>query len=114
MADVTALRYTLHMKAMLEDMGLPQGAVRIHVDAMNAIRYCTDEKISQRNHHIGVRYHRMRHHVKVGDVEVVFCRTVDMLADTATKNAAEEQFKDVIDTVMHDFGADACQVETKK
>ena len=42
------------------------------------------------------------------------CRTVDMLADTATKNAAEEQFKGVIDTVMHDFGADACQVETKK
>ena len=114
MAAVTALRYTLHMKAMLEDMGLPQGAVRIHVDAMNAIRYCTEEKISQRNHHIGVRYHRMRHHVKVGDVEVVFCRTVDMLADTATKNAAEEQFKGVIDTVMHDFGADACQVETAK
>jgi hypothetical protein len=56
----------------------------------------------------------MRHHVKVGDVEVVFCRTVDMLADTATKNAAEEQFKGVIDTVMHDFGADACQVETAK
>ena len=114
MAAVTALRYTLHMKAMLEDMGLPQGAIRIHVDAMNAIRYCTEEKISQRNHHIGVRYHRMRHHVKVGDVEVVFCRTVDMLADTATKNAAEEQFKGVIDTVMHDFGADACQVETAK
>ena len=114
MAAVTALRYTLHMKAMLEDMGLPQGAVRIHVDAMNAIRYCTEEKISQRNHHIGVRYHRMRHHVKVGDVEVIFCRTVDMLADTATKNAAEEQFKGVIDTVMHDFGADACRVETAK
>ena len=111
MAAVTALRYTLHMKAMLEEMGFPQGAVKIHVDAANAIRFCTEEKITKRNHHIGVRYHRMRHHIKVGDVEVVFCRTADMLADTATKNAAEVQFKGVIDAVMNDFGTDACRIE---
>ena len=112
MAAVTALRYTLHMKAMLEEMGFPQGAVKIHVDAANAIRFCTEEKITKRNHHIGVRYHRMRHHIKVADVEVVFCRTADMLADTATKNAAEVQFKGVIDAVMNDFGTDACRIET--
>jgi len=53
----------------------------------------------------------MRHHIKVGDVEVVFCRTADMLADTATKNAAEVQFKGVIDAVMNDFGTDACRIE---
>ena len=111
MAAVTALRYTLHMKAMLEEMGFPQGAVKIHVDAANAIRFCTEEKITKRNHHIGVRHHRMRHHIKVGDVEVVFCRTADMLADTATKNAAEVQFKGVIDAVMNDFGTDACRIE---
>jgi len=52
MAAVTALRYTLHMKAMLEEMGFPQGAVKIHVDAANAIKFCTEEKITKRNHHI--------------------------------------------------------------
>ena len=104
MAGSTALRYTIHLRRLLLSLGHPQGAIEFHLDAENAIRYFQSEKISKRNHHIGTRYERFRHHVTIGDVEIVFCKTENMLADIPTKNATELQFNTVVHGIMTNLG----------
>ena len=99
MAGSTALRYTIHLRRLLSSLGHPQGAIiEFHLDAETAIRTSKfqSEKISKRNHHIGTRYERFRPHVTIGDVEIVFSKTEDMLADIPTKNATELQFNTVV------------------
>ena len=103
-AGVNCLRYTLHLRELLEGMGYPQGVTTIHMDAQNAIRFTLNEKITKRNHHIGVRYHRMQQHVRVGDVKLQFVRSIDQNADLLTKNTAQETFNTLCERVMHSFG----------
>ena len=102
MAAETALRHTLYLKRLLESLGMIQGVVIMHMDAENAIRFCTSEKVSRRNHHIGAKYMRIRYHVD-RDIQLVFVRTTEMLADICTKNAEKEQFERMVSGMMTMF-----------
>ena len=97
-----ALRYTLHLKMLLEAMGRPQGAVRFNIDAENCIRFMKRDKITPRNHHIGTRYMRMRHHVGK-DIDIAFCSTTEMVADLHTKCTEEKQFHELTARIMTSF-----------
>ena len=97
-----ALRYTLHLKMLLEAMGRPQGAVRFNIDAENCIRFMKRDKITPRNHHIGTRYMRMRHHVGK-DIDIAFCSTTEMVADIHTKCTEEKQFHELTNRIMTSF-----------
>ena len=97
-----ALRYTLHLKMLLEAMGRPQGAIRFNIDAENCIRFMKRDKITPRNHHIGTRYMRMRHHVGK-DIDIAFCSTTEMVADIHTKCAEEKQFNELTARIMTSF-----------
>ena len=103
MAGSLALRHVLYLKRLLESMGEPQGVVTMYFDAANAIRFCTKEKVTKRNHHIGTRYMRIRHHVGK-DVELEFVATNAMCADILTKNAQEHQFRTLVATIMTHLG----------
>ena len=103
MAGSVALRHVLYLKRLLESMGEPQGVVTMYFDAANAIRFCTKEKVTKRNHHIGTRYMRIRHHVGK-DVELEFVATNAMCADILTKNAQEHQFRTLVATIMTHLG----------
>ena len=97
-----ALRYTLHLKMLLESMGRPQGAIRFNIDAENCIRFMKRDKITPRNHHIGTRYTRMRHHVGK-DIDIAFCSTTEMVADLQTKCTEEKQFRELTGRIMTSF-----------
>ena len=101
-----ALRYTLHLKMLLESMGRPQGAIRFNIDAENCIRFMKRDKITPRNHHIGTRYTRMRHHVGK-DIDIAFCSTTEMIADLQTKCTEEKQFHDLTRRIMTSFAEGA-------
>jgi hypothetical protein len=105
-AGCNALRHTLWLKRLLESLGFAQGLVRIFFDAENAIRFNTSEKVSKRNHHIGVRYMRVRYHVGQ-DITCEFVKTTDMLADVCTKNAEQAQFERLVAMMMSSFGDEA-------
>ena len=93
---------------LLESMGRPQGAIRFNIDAENCIRFMKRDKITPRNHHIGTRYTRMRHHVGK-DIDIAFCSTTEMIADLQTKctYTEEKQFHDLTRRIMTSFAEGA-------
>ena len=104
-AAATALREALHLRNLLEGMGKKQKTVVIHCDNQNAIRFSESERVTKRNHHIGARYFRLKDERKAGTVDIQFVRTYAQFADLQTKNTETEQFRRLVDTVMHDWRA---------
>ena len=100
MAGCTALRETLYLRRLLESLGQHQSVTEMRFDAMNAIRFNTNEKVTKRNHHIGARYMRLRHHVQVADITAVFIPTDQQLADLGTKNPTLDQFETLRDVLV--------------
>ena len=52
-----------------------------------------------RSKHIDIRYHYSRERVEAGDVEMIYCKTQDMLADSFTKalpGPAYRKFRNII------------------
>ena len=109
-AGSSGLRHTLFIKRLLESLGFRQGLVRFHLDAENAIRFFSNEKVSKRNHHIGARYMRVRYHVG-RDIVLEFVKTTEMVADICTKNAELAQFKHLVAKMMTSFGDGAERME---
>ena len=105
MAGCHALRTALHMHALLEDLGKPQGTIDFCFDAENALRFNRKDKISKRNMHIGVRYWRVRYHVGK-QIRLVYVKTTMMTADIGTKSAKVDQFNGIVKLIMHDFTDD--------
>jgi len=102
MAGCHALRTAIHMHALLEDLGKPQGIIDFCFDAENAIKFNSSDKITPRNMHIGVRYWRVRYHVG-NEIRLVYVHTTMMTADIGTKSAKEDQFIGIVNLMMHDF-----------
>ena len=46
--------------------------------------------------HLKVRYFFIRQHVLLGEIEIVWCKTTQMLADVMTKPVTGQLFKDMI------------------
>ena len=61
--------------------------------------------MTKRNHHIGARYFRLRDERKAGTVDIRCVRTYAQFADLQTKNTETEQFRRLVDAVMHDWCA---------
>ena len=102
MAGCHALRTAIHMHALLEDLGKPQGIIDFCFDAENAIKFNSSDKITPRNMHIGVRYWRVRYHVG-NEIRLVYVHTTMMTADIGTKSAKADQFIGIVNLMMHDF-----------
>ena len=102
MAGCHALRTAIHMHALLEDLGKPQGSIDFCFDAENAIKFNQNDKITPRSMHIGVRYWRVRYHVGK-EIRLVYVHTSKMTADIGTKSAKEDQFAGIVNLMMHDF-----------
>lgn len=102
MAGCHALRTALHMHAVMEDLGKPQGTIDFCFDARNALRFNESDKISKRNMHIGVRYWRVRYHAGK-EIRLVYVKTTKMTADIGTKSTKADQFEGIVQMIMHNF-----------
>ena len=102
MAACTALRQTLYLKRLLDSLDFKQGLIRFHLDAQNAIRFFVNPKQSERNIHIGVRYHRIRYHINK-DIELHFISSVHMQADGLTKSQRLDNFRRMVKQLLHVF-----------
>ena len=108
-AGCHALRYTLHLHALMESLGKPQGVIDFCFDAKNAISFNSNDKITPRNLHIGVRFHRVRYHVGK-EIRLIFVRSRYMTADIGTKSTELDLFREISLRLTHDFGLNITHV----
>jgi hypothetical protein len=73
------------------DLGIKFDPVKLYEDNQGSI-FLADHPVShQRTKHINVRYHFVRHLVSSGDLEILYLRTEDMVADIFTKALPKEK-----------------------
>ena len=67
-----------------------------------------------RTKHIDIGHHFIRDSVKVGDIELQYCATNDMVADVLTKALARDKHEQHTDTlgVRHSKGSQSGSVES--
>lgn len=102
MAGCHDLRTAIHMHALLEDLGKPQGNINFCFDSQNVIKFNESDKISPQNMHIGVRFWRVRYHVGK-QIRLVYVHTSKMTADIGTKSAKDDQFISIVKMMMNDI-----------
>jgi hypothetical protein len=83
-----ALKEVLHIRSILESLGLPQGKVStIETDSNGAKGMAEYPQVTERSKHIDVRYHFIRHQIQIEKkIELRKVGTADMVADIFTKN----------------------------
>lgn len=82
----------LWFSSLLGELGFPQHGIVVHEDNQSTIKLASTERITERNKHIEVRHHHIREKVADGRIQLQYCSTQDMLADTLTKPLARPQF----------------------
>lgn len=60
-------------------------AMVLREDNQSAIALAHNPEFHERSKHINVRYHFIRRMVEVGSIQLEYCHTSDMIADTCTK-----------------------------
>lgn len=68
----------------------------MYCDSESAIRICHNLVQNSKEKHIALRYHFIKDHVKVGNIEVYFVRSTDRLADIFTKVVLERTFNRIL------------------
>lgn len=57
----------------------------VYVDNKSAIALAKNPVFHERSKHIDTRYHFIREHVNKKDVELIYCKSYDQVADILTK-----------------------------
>src|SRR5262249_7486646 len=90
-AASSAVNQALWLRKILADMGEEQTeATRINCDNTSAISIAKVDHA--RTKHIRIKYHSIREAIKIGEVELVYCRTEEQLADIFTKPLQKTRF----------------------
>lgn len=86
MALTDAIKQALHIRAFLDELGMPQSSsMRLHVDNMGALKMAENPVLHGRSKHIDIRYHFIREVIKNKQVSLQHISTTEMLADVLTK-----------------------------
>jgi hypothetical protein len=86
MALSLAAKEVYWLRALLEDLKLDQHTpTTILEDNQGAIALSRNPTAHSRTKHINIRYHFIREAVEDGKVDLVYCRTEEMVADILTK-----------------------------
>jgi hypothetical protein len=95
MAVCSAAQEAIYLRVVLFDMGMPQRyPTRIYEDNTAAIRLA-NAAVGQwhpRTRHVDVRYKFVKERVRSNEIELVYVKTTEQLADLLTKNLAAPQF----------------------
>ena len=82
-------------------IGEKVGTVPLHEDNRTAMEFISHGgPIHARTRYIGVKMYFVKDHVDDGDLEVVYCKTIDMLADLMTKPVTGALFVSLRDRVV--------------
>ena len=85
-AATLATQEAVWLRALLSDLGFPpQSATRLNEDNKSCIEMAKNPKFHARTKHIDIRYHFVRESIENKDIELVYCKSEDMLADIFTK-----------------------------
>ena len=81
-----AAREATHLKILMEELGFPQGAIRIYEDNQPCIQIAENPVTSSRSKHIDIRHFFVREKIQDKTVELKGIGTEDMIADCLTKS----------------------------
>ena len=88
-----AVKEVFLMKSLLGELGEAQeGPVDVLEDNQGCIALAKNPVSHARSKHIDIRHHFIRDAVEEGVINLVYCRTDEMLADILTKPLPREQF----------------------
>ena len=86
MALSDAAKEAMHLRALMLSLGLEvPGKTVIYEDNQAAIKIAENPVLHDRTKHIDIRYHFVRELVESLKIDVVYCSTLDMIADLMTK-----------------------------
>ena len=115
MAATQATKEALWLKQLLNEIGLTQSQpVLIRSDNQGCIALTKNPAYHSRTKHIDIRHHFIRDSVEVGDIELQYCATNDMVADVLTKALARDKHEQHTDTlgVRHSKDSQSGSVES--
>lgn len=85
-AAATCVCHAIWLRRLLEEINFPQGAAtEIYLDSKSAIELAKNPVHHERSKHIDVRFHFMREHIKEKNIELVYVKSEDQVADIFTK-----------------------------
>jgi len=74
------------------DYGVKLEKVPLYCDNTSAINLTKNPFQHSKTKHIEIRHHLIRGHIKKGDIEIMFVKTENQLADLFTKPFAHDRF----------------------
>ena len=94
MALASATQEAMWMKQLIADLhtNILKKPVRIYEDNQSAICITKNHQYHGRSKHIDIKFHFTRDQVSSGNVEVVYCKSEEMVADMLTKPLCGPQF----------------------
>lgn len=104
MALCAAIQEAMFLRQLLKDMGFPQPRTVLYEDNQGCVALSKNAMTSSRSKHIDIKFHYVREMVSAGNVEVIFCPTDQMLADSLTKALPEEtlvKLRDMVNGEAH-------------
>jgi hypothetical protein len=91
-AASVAIKQLLHAENMIGFLGFTcVKPYKMYTDSMACLHIATNPARLGNVRHLQIRYHRVRCYVTLGDVEMLFCVTEEMVADLFTKLVAGAQ-----------------------
>ena len=96
---------------ILKSLGIKvKSPVTIKVDNMGAIYMTENSTTNSRTRHVDTRYHYVREKVEDGEIEIVFVKSLENIADGFTKNVKGDIHGDHIQRMVWDRSeiADVC------
>lgn len=89
----TATQEAVWIRKLLSDFGVsPRQAITVMEDNQGAICLARNPVTHSRSKHIDVRYHYIREALNEGIIDLQYCPTHDMIADTLTKPLPKRRF----------------------
>jgi len=87
-----ACAQSIWLKHQLMDYGVKLEKVPLYCDNTSAINLTKNPIQHSKTKHIEIRHHFIRDHIEKGDIEIVFVKTENQLADLFTKSLARDRF----------------------
>jgi len=92
MAMTEAMKETLSLQGLLEDLEIDQDLLKINCDSISAIYLATKQVYHARMKHINVRFHFVLEILDEGDIELLKIHTKENPADMLTKMVSKVKF----------------------
>ena len=92
MAMMEAMKETIWLQGLLDDLGIDQDLLKINCNSMSAIYLAKNQVYHARTKHIDVRFHFIREILNDGDIELLKIHTTENPADMLIKVVSRVKF----------------------